>query len=181
VSTRPAELIGDLLVEATLGGTDLTIETRTEKNQEFDFEIDLKAGDLGLGFESRAQFWMPAKSACDERIDHDNLDVSRHRRLALESFDLMMPGLHCFHHQRGDAIRDDTVATGENIDGGVAMLRPSVNGNMAFRDNYNSTNTLRTEVVEARRNDGGTATDGAIPEDRFKTVRRIQNRPRAIT
>lgn len=93
----------------------------------------------------------------------------------------MLSRLHPDHYQFGDTVGDDAMTTGEDIDGGVTMLRPSVDSDMALRDHDDATDSLGIEVMKIRRDDSGTTANRTILQDRFETLRRIQNRLRTIT
>jgi len=80
-----------------------------------------------------------------------------------------------FHHCFGDF----RPTAGENIDCRVAVLRPSVDGDVAFRDHDHTADTLWREVMEMGRYQRGSAFLGAVAEAFLQACGIVQDHSRA--
>ena len=81
----------------------------------------------------------------------------------------------CGNEQGHDGLGDFRATAGEDIHGGIAVLRPRVDGKVAFRDDDHAADTLRGEVVEMRGNERSSTFFRAVAEAGFQTTHVIEH------
>jgi hypothetical protein len=74
---------------------------------------------------------------------------------ALDERRFMLTGGKAARNQPHDQIRIHRFTAGEDIERGIAILRPRVNGDMTFSDDDDAADALRAEFVKHRIDDRG--------------------------
>src|SRR5206468_4228621 len=74
----------------------------------------------------------------------------------------------------GGRLRLEDIAAGEHVDGGVAVFRPSVNGEVRLGNNDDATDAERIELVENHIHDGRLRTLGRLDHGRLHGLEAVE-------